>query len=252
MLPVKDPKLLCLVLQKISGDVGSLFFRKALCYNLLKSGAFLHRCLDLGRLDPVAVDLDHVIISADHVVEPVLVPAADIVGMIITAALCALRLLRMVQVSAEEFIFKAEFSLSRSFDDPVLLIHQNRIHPGHRSADRRHVVGFVKCELHHGKARFRATIGIHDLRLPAGIIDTARGFRACSDLLKIGTGFLIHPNIGGRKINGLQFIFKDIVFHILKIPELFFGFQKCCDPVHRIVDHVEDRLDKRKRTEQRP
>ena len=148
----------------------------------------LHGGFNFGRLDPVPVDLDHVVFAPQKDIIAVLILFCQIAGMIDSIGKSALCRFRKVDITAHIRILKTELTgfsrlshLSAVFieqDDPCVLRE-------HRSADRAYRIGPVNPEHAHRAAALAAGIDIDQFQ--AVHIEVIGRFTAHKQLLKVRT-----------------------------------------------------------------
>ena len=122
----------------------------------------------------------------------------------------------------------------------IVLIHQYRFHPRERATDGCHIIGLAKNAAHHGKPRFRAAVGILNGRHATRIVKPVGRFRSCPDHFQIGARFFVQANVGRRQVERSQLLFEDKISKVIEIPEFFFRLEKRRDPIHRIVNEVQN------------
>ena len=120
---------------------------------------------DLCRLDPVAVDLDHISASAQQDITAIGIPAGKVSGVIEAIPERSLRLLGEIEIAADIGILKAEFSRLSVRHFLSVLVDQPDLCADFGFSDRAGLIGLVDFKDSNCKSTFTGRIDIHQLNI---------------------------------------------------------------------------------------
>ena len=153
---------------------------------------------DLGRLDAVAVDLDHISAAAQQDQIAVFVLACEVAGVIQSAAERVCRLLRQIDIAADVGVYEAQFAglAVRDFVSVFIQQMQLRLHLG--MTDGANLIGLVDLEEAHRKAALAGGVDVDEVEVL--VVEIVRGLAADEQHPQKRTGLVAQlPDVGRRQ-----------------------------------------------------
>ena len=156
----------------------------------------LDRSLDLGGLDAVAVDLDHIAGAAEQDIVAVCVYTREVAGVINAVLERLFGFLGQVDIAAHEGIFKAQLADLAVLGDVAFLVKEGDLGFDLGLADRAGVVGLVDLENADRESAFGSGVDVDQIDVL--VVDVVRRLTADKEHAQEGTGGVAeHAHVGG-------------------------------------------------------